>query len=678
VREDDDTIRTSNRSGDLPSPSYEPSEQAERRGPLTFDPSPPAMNEDDAYLAAVNDQAELMRWHYRLGHASFSSLKQMELNGKIPKKLAKVQLPKCAGCLFGAMTKLPCRGKESKSSHEVFVATKPGQCVSVDQMASPQVGFYAQITGKLTTRRYTGATIFVDHYSRLRFVHLMQDFSSDETIKANPPFEQFAADHGVKILHYHCDNGRFKDNAFKQACEDARQRLTLCGVNAHFQNGIAERAICDLAASAHKQLLHAQAHWPAAVHLALWPYALRNAALLFNTLPVLEGGSSRLELFSSICVGANMKHMHTFGCPVFALNNVLALGKSIPRWSPRARIGLNLGPSPLHARNVYLVLNLHTGLVSPQYHCRFDDFFETTRQGSPEVSDTITWQKLANLDRAYDILQNVLQPILHGTNPGLSQSDSDVPLENPQVTRMDTPVTPENPEFAADTDWDSHSDASGESQDTELLLSEGDTPSENNSAGTSLRGRVRTMSRRMADSVSQRDFYGTSNMHYMAHKSTIGGTDEDLLHDAHLDLQERMRNPIAFHAEMMGDIMYLNQALRQPDAKEFVTAVVKEVNGHVENRNWELVPRDTVPKDAQIVPSVWSMRRKRDLTTNDIKSHKARLNLHGGKQIYGMNYYETYAPVVTWFAIRLIIFRHTILMGSSTSRFCYGLSTSSY
>jgi hypothetical protein len=108
-----------------------------------------------------------------------------------------------------------------------------------------------------------------------------------------------------------------------------------------------------------------------------------------------------------------------------------------------------------------------------------------------------------------------------------------------------------------------------------------------------------------------------------------------------------MRNPIAFHAEMMGDIMYLNQALRQPDVKEFVTAVVREINGHVNNKNWELVPRDTVPKDAQIVPSVWSMQRKRDLTTNNVKSHTARLNLHGGKQVYGMNYFETYAPIVT-------------------------------
>jgi hypothetical protein len=60
-------------------------------------------------------------------------------------------------------------------------------------------------------------------------------------------------------------------------------------------------------------------------------------------------------------------------------------------------------------------------------------------------------------------------------------------------------------------------------------------------------------------------------------------------------------------------------------------------------------------KEALLVPSVWAMRRKRDLTTNKIIKHKARLNLHGGKQVYGVNYFKTYAPFVTWFAIRLMI-----------------------
>ncbi len=186
----------------------------------------------------------------------------------------------------------------------------------------------------------------------------------NDTMLAKQSFEKFSAEHGVRILHYHCDNGQFADNAWKQSCKASRQQLTFCGVNAHFQNGIAERLIQDLLESARKQLLHAHACWPAAVYFALWPYALHNATLLYNSLPVLKDGTSRLELFSSIRVGCNMKHVHTFTCPVFALQNALASGKSLPRWSPRTRLGLKLGPSPTNARNVYLVLNLMTGCVS--------------------------------------------------------------------------------------------------------------------------------------------------------------------------------------------------------------------------------------------------------------------------------------------------------------------------
>jgi len=58
--------------------------------------------------------------------------KPLALNGEIPKKLVKVTPPKCVGCLFSVMTKIPWRGKEAKASHEVFIATKPGECVSID------------------------------------------------------------------------------------------------------------------------------------------------------------------------------------------------------------------------------------------------------------------------------------------------------------------------------------------------------------------------------------------------------------------------------------------------------------------------------------------------------------------------------------------------------------------
>jgi hypothetical protein len=154
-------------------------------------------------------------------------------------------------------------------------------------------------------------------------------------------------------------------------------------------------------------------------------------------------------------------------------------------------------------------------------------------------------------------------------------------------------------------------------------------------AGASQRRQVCTMSRRMVESVSQRNFYGNQGMHYMASQATTGNTDENLFHDTHLQLQERLRNPITFHAEMMGDIMYLQQVLKQPDAKEFVQVVIKEVNGHMDSNNWILQKQSGVPEDVQIVPSVWSLQCKRNLTTNEVKSHKARSNLHSGKQVYG-------------------------------------------
>ncbi len=65
--------------------------------------------------------------------------------------------------------------------------------------------------------------------------------------------------------------------------------------------------------------------------------------------------------------------------------------------------------------------------------------------------------------------------------------------------------------------------------------------------------------------------------------------------------------------------------------------------------------RGKVPEDIQLLPSVWSLQCKCNLTTNKVKSHKARLSLHGGKKVYRMKYFKTYAPVVTWFSIRLMI-----------------------
>jgi len=59
----------------------------------------------DDNLYAQSDQAELLRWHYRLNHISFKKLKLMAVLGIVPKKLAKIKSPKCASCMLGALTR---------------------------------------------------------------------------------------------------------------------------------------------------------------------------------------------------------------------------------------------------------------------------------------------------------------------------------------------------------------------------------------------------------------------------------------------------------------------------------------------------------------------------------------------------------------------------------------------
>ncbi len=192
-----------------------------RIGPLTFDSTPQLEDDKQHQHVATNDQAELMRWHHQLGHLSFAKLKKLAILGKIPKQLAKVKPPVCIGCLFGAMTKVPWQGKEGASDHTVFMMTAPGQIVSFDQMISTQVGFISQLKGTLTKKRYTAATVFTDHYSCLQYIHLMTRLTSQETIDAKQAFEHFAEQHGVKILHYHCNNGWFADNNFKTTCSSS-------------------------------------------------------------------------------------------------------------------------------------------------------------------------------------------------------------------------------------------------------------------------------------------------------------------------------------------------------------------------------------------------------------------------------------------------------------------------
>jgi hypothetical protein len=123
-------------------------------------------------------------------------------------------------------------------------------------------------------------------------------------------------------------------------------------------------------------------------------------------------------------------------------------------------------------------------------------------------------------------------------------------------------------------------------------------------------GQIRKPTQRMQESCEQR---GIAFSAYY-----------DAMHEDDYLLQDEMMNPVTFMASSNQETMYFHQAMKAPDRKQFTQAVIKEVNDHIEKKNWELIPRDKVPEGTTILPSVWSMKHKRDIKTQQVYKHKGK------------------------------------------------------
>ena len=72
------------------------------------------------------------------------------------------------------------------------------------------------------------------------------------------------------------------------------------------------------------------------------------------------------SILQSLCV---------WGCLTYILNPKLQDGKKIPKWDACARRGQYMGVSPYHSSHLGLILNQHTGKISPQYHVVYNELF---------------------------------------------------------------------------------------------------------------------------------------------------------------------------------------------------------------------------------------------------------------------------------------------------------------
>ena len=84
-----------------------------------------------------------------------------------------------------------------------------------------------------------------------------------------------------------------------------------------------------------------------------------------------------------------------------------------------------------------------------------------------------------------------------------------------------------------------------------------------------------------------------------------------------------MQEPVVYMMSANPDIMYLHETMKAPDRDQFKRAMDQELQDHIADKHWEVVPRKEVPKGTRVLDMVWAMQCKRHINTRKVYKWKA-------------------------------------------------------
>ena len=604
-----------------------------------------------------NIEKEWKSIHDQYGHLPFASMDKLVTNNILPSKFKTLKGKRfmCPSCMFGKMRKRSWRSKGTSGLKTIRKENEnfAGARVSVDQLVVAQPGLVPRISGKHTNQRICGATGFYDNHTGYSYSSLQTSLNGEQTLAAKHAFEAHSNTCGIKICGYRADNGRFAEKSFRDDVTNSRQNINFCGVGSHHQNGIIERHFQTLSSQARIILLHAKRHWPSMISVILWPFAYKYAELLYNHLHLDDKGYSPVQKFCDNSGSLDIKDLHTWGCPCYVLDASLQSGVMKAKWDPRARLGVYLGHSPCHAGTVALVLNPRTLHVSPQFHVAFDDAFKTvpylaSSDTPPNWVEIVAASERVSKDD-YDLAKLWLSS--NSVNDHLPNQEGDSDASNGIS----------DSEGAKSSYKDALTSSEGDPKNMSTLLQP--TLPDLNALSSRRSSRIPQPSRKAMESHDS----AVRNMFNVANATTtidapdvpVGGLKAFVTHFHNMNLLfdgtiNNCHHMVLATLAPQNDVYSLSQMLKLKDIKEFVLAMLKEINDYESRDHWELVLRKDLPAGAKTILSVWAFKRKRH-PDGQVYKHKARLNAHGGMQRWGVDYWETYAPVVNWISIRLLL-----------------------
>ncbi|GAB2294442.1 hypothetical protein Dimus_038297 [Dionaea muscipula] len=596
------------------------------------------------HVAMIGNRVAHSLWHKRLGHPSNVIVSTMLAKSHISSSIDSYQSQNvCESCLAGKFSKLPFDISMSRSS-------RPFELIHSDVWGPSPV---VSIDG------YRYYVLFIDDYTRFTWMFPMKNkhevFTHFQTLFAYVT-TQFTS--VIKILRSD-GGGEYVNIRFREFLSSKGILHQLSCPYTPQQNGVSERKNRHIRETA-VTLLH-----DGSLPLKFWYFACAMAIFLINRMPSesLQMSSPYELLFGSIPL---IDHVRVFGCACYPLMTPYNSNKLQPKTARCVFIGFAVGYKG------FVCYHLGTGKLIVSRHVMFDEtffpFHTVTSLTSPPASASSSQN--CSQPSVLPIYQNWSSPTASSSQSLPESCDlilDDVPTDLPVVApsnsainmgccdpsdscgRLDDESPSNNSPIvagpAAAAPSLSHTDnpgnqlcvdftASNPSSSSTLPLTERDIP------GASC---VQPFAVSLSETNILHPVEGLSPVVTNAHSMITRGKRGIVKKKCLLSVAAvPSSNPVEVEP------CSYKFALQIPEWKR---AMQEEISALQAQHTWVLVP---LPIKKNCVSCKWVFRLKRN-SDGSIARHKARLVARGFTQEKGVDYEETFSPVVRHTTVRIVI-----------------------
>jgi transposase InsO family protein len=603
--------------------------------------------------------------HSRLGHLSLSSIKSLcTEDAYADNKLTAAELEQisndsneciCEACQLGKSHRLPFKDYTSRPA-----ATKLLERIHCDLSGPINIKIMNQneqaIFKSLGEPRYV--SLIVDERSRMIFGRLLRTKSeaADHIIEF---ITQAENETEQKVKYFHADGGaEYNNSKLQQYFKDKGIKMDLTTRSTPQHNGIAERCNRSVFESTRTMLYDAK------LSTVFWGEATMTAIHLLNhRLAVNDKHRTPLEIWYGH--KPHISRLRTFGCDAY----VHILDEERTKMDAKAIKCVFVGYDQLKSQG-YRFYDTTQQKILVRRDAIFNDFSFTAAQQitqsgsnhsiSPKHAQfqhiTITLglseQEIpseAQHNMEHEQVQDMQEESGHeydshnikSHTPGPGNQASDMMLSS---TRLSTPKT----DYVTDgMDTTAHHNRIPHSTpvrnlSTEELATWGQISArelqEQKLNGTESKPAV-TQPEPKPESISTRS---RRNVSVPARLGMVNYESGEIYDDALLSTVEHIANT---------DPLTYEEAMSRPDADKWKEAINKELQSLKLHNTYLLT---VLPKHAHAIGCKWVLKTKYK-SDGKIDKYKARLVAKGYSQQEGIDYHETFSPVVKYKSLRIIM-----------------------